>query len=435
MQTICDKNVVKSRLICFFCIKNIKTNHNYYGDKMINNYDIKIINGREVLYLYFDFNYEFALINFKNKKSKIKDIIKKYVKDILFKGTTVVLVCGSLIFGTIDLNEDYNPVIDHQVISITNSLSPKKINHELDTNMNEIVYNNYETVNNNVNDNVNYIDNNVDIFNENNIEIDNNIYVTIHRRNREVLVIELEEYLVGVVAAEMPAAFNIEALKAQAVIARTYTLKSIQNGKTLTDTESTQSYKDKNELYSIWGSNYEFYINKIKDAVNSTKGLTLTYNNNYIEAVYHSTSNGYTEDSSFVWGNYYPYLVSVESPYDNLNPSYEVKKEISYTELSNKLGINIDQDTNFDLSDKTNSGRINNIKIDNISLKGTDFRNIFGLRSTSFEILKNDTGIIVITHGYGHGVGMSQYGANGYANAGLSFNQILMHYYPGTTLN
>ena len=401
---------------------------------MINNYDIKLINGKEVLYLYFDFNYEFALMNFKNKEKKIKNIIKKYAKDILFKGTTVVLVCGSLIFGTINLDENYNPIIDHQVISITNNITPKQFNHNIDINDNELVFND-NSVNNNVNNNVNIIDNNIDIFTENNIEIDNNTYVTIHRRNGDILVIELEEYIIGVVAAEMPAAFNIEALKAQAVIARTYALKSIKNGKTLTDNESTQSYKDLSELQSIWGSNYDYYLNKIKEAVNSTKGLTLTYNGDYIEAVYHSTSNGLTEDSSVVWGNYFPYLVSVDSPYDNLNPSYEVKKEISYTELSNKLGININQDTNFDLTDKTSSGRINNIKIENLYLKGTDFRNIFGLRSTSFEILKNDTSIIVITHGYGHGVGMSQYGANGYANAGLSFNQILMHYYPGTTLN
>ncbi len=431
-NNILKKCSFKAEISAFFCIKNIKINHNYYGDKMINSYDIKIINGKEVLYLYFDFNYEFALSNFKNKKNNIKNIIKKYAKDILFKGTTVVLVCGSLIFGTIDLNDNYNPIIDHHVISITNNIRPKKINRELNNNT-ELVLND-NVVNENVNTYVNENDNNIDIFEDNNIEIDNNTYVTINRKNGDTLIIELEEYITGVVAAELPAAFNIEALKAQAVIARTYALKSIKYGKTLTDNESTQSYKDNLELQAIWGSNYEFYINKIKDAVNSTKGLTLTYNGDYIEAVYHSTSNGYTEDSVNVWNNYYPYLISVESKYDNLNPSFEVKKEISYSELSNKLGININKDSIFDLSDKSSSGRINTINIDNHVIKGTDFRNKLGLRSTSFEIIKNDNGIIVITHGYGHGVGMSQYGANGYANAGLTFNQILMHYYPGAQL-
>ena len=94
---------------------------------MINNYAIKNINGKEVLYLYFDFNYEFAFLNFNKKKQRIKNIIKKYAKDIAFKGTTIVLVCGGLIFGTIDLEKDYNPVLDHQVISITNNIKPQKI--------------------------------------------------------------------------------------------------------------------------------------------------------------------------------------------------------------------------------------------------------------------------------------------------------------------
>lgn len=401
---------------------------------MINNYAIKNINGKEILYLYFDFNYEFAFINLKSKKTKIKNIIKKYAKDIAFKGTTVVLVCGSLIFGTINLDSDFEPVLDHQVISITNNIKPQKIYKS----NNEIVINDDIEVNNDVNEIVNEIVNDndsVDIIKNAEIEIDNNIYVNVIRRNGDIITIELEEYIIGVVAAEMPAAFNIEALKAQAVIARTYALKSIQNNKMLTDNESTQSYKDNLELQSIWGSNYELYLNKIKEAVNSTKGLTLTYNGNYIDAVYHSTSNGYTEDSSNVWGNYYPYLVSVESIYDNLNPSFEVKKEISYQELSNKLGFNINQDSIFDLTDKTNSNRINTINIDNHILKGTDFRNKLGLRSTSFDIVINDTGIIITTKGYGHGVGMSQYGANGYANNGYTFNQILLHYYPGVNIN
>ena len=390
---------------------------------MINGYDIKKINGHDVLYLYFDFNYEFASFNFKNKRNNIKNIIKKYTKDIMFKGTTVVLVCGSLILGTIDLNDNFNYKINPHIISITDNIKILENNNIISD---DIVYNEIESVNNIVNDNVN------NIITSNEIIIDNNIYVTINRSNGDILILELEDYITGVLAAEMPAEFHIEALKAQAVLARTYALK---HQAYLTDNESTQSYKDDSELRLIWGSSYDKYISKIKEAVNDTKGLYLTYNGDYIEAVYHSTSNGLTEDSSFVWGNYYPYLVSVESPYDNINPSYEVKKEISYTELSNKLGINIDQDTNFDLSDKTSSGRINNIKIDNKFLKGTDFRNIFGLRSTSFEIVKNDTSIVVTTYGYGHGVGMSQYGANGYAKSGLTFNQILLHYYPGTQLN
>ena len=157
----------------------------------------------------------------------------------------------------------------------------------------------------------------------------------------------------GVVGAEMPASFHNQALMAQAIIARTYALKANSKGQILSDNESTQSYKDNDELKSLWGSSYNAYYNKIKGAVISTKGMYLTYNGEYIDAVYHSTSNGKTEDSSNVWGNYFPYLVSVESPYDSLNPSFSQDKTITYQELSTKLNTDINIDTDFFIQSKT----------------------------------------------------------------------------------
>lgn len=420
---------------------------------MINSYDIKIIDGKEVLYLYFNFNFEFASFNFNKKKRKIKDIIIDNLtkSNIVFKGITVLLIAGGIVFGQINLTDkDLKYINNNKVISILDKVENKPNNViNIDENYDVILENNNleeslidtnrieptieETKTTNdileKQENTNF-QNNV----QPEIQVNNNTYVNVLRSNGESLYLELEDYIMGVVAAEMPASFHVEALKAQAIIARTYALKAIQNGKILTDNESTQSYKDNQELLNIWGSSYNNYLNKIKEAVNSTKGMYLTYNGDYIEALYHSTSNGYTEDSVYVWGNYYPYLVSVESIYDNLNPSFEVKKEISYVELSNKLGINITSNSVFNLDDKTSSGRINNILIDNISFKGTVFRNKLGLRSTSFDIAKNDQGIIVTTLGYGHGVGLSQYGANGYAKNGYTFNQILIHYYPGVTI-
>ena len=233
----------------------------------------------------------------------------------------------------------------------------------------------------------------------------------------------------------MPAAFNTEALKAQAIIARTYALKANSKGQILSDNESTQSYKSNDELKSIWGSNYTTYYNKIKDAVNSTKGAYLTYNGEYIEAVYHSTSNGKTESSSNVWGNYYPYLVSVESPYDNTNPSYEMAKEITYNELSSILGIEINADTEINILGYTTGGRIENITISGNTYTGVKFRNLLGLRSADFDITKNETGITFKTRGYGHGVGMSQYGANGMAKNGYTYKDILKYYYSGVNIS
>ena len=402
-----------------------------------------MIDGKEVLYLYFDFSLEFASFDFKDKKEKIKNIIIDNLRksNILLKGATIMLVASGIVFGKINLTEqELNYVNNNKVISIIDKMDIKT-NNVID------LSNDYEVVleENDESDDViiespttsEKVEDNLfqNIVIESEIEVDDNIYVNVLRSNGETVYLELEDYITGVVAAEMPASFHIEALKAQAVIARTYALKSIERGKVLTDNESTQSYKDNQELLSIWSFNYDQYLNKIKEAVNSTKGMYLTYNGSYIEALYHSTSNGYTESSEYVWGNYYPYLTSVESPYDYLNPSYEAKKEISYQELSNKLGITVNSSSEFNLEDKTTSGRINNILIDNISFKGTEFRNKLGLRSTAFEIIKNDTGVIITTLGYGHGVGMSQYGANGYAKAGYSYQDILLHYYPGITIN
>ena len=264
---------------------------------------------------------------------------------------------------------------------------------------------------------------------------DNNTYINLQKKDGSIQKIELEEYVVGVVGAEMPALFNVEALKAQAIIARTYALKANSKGKNLRDNESNQSYKTNDELQRLWGGNYGAYYAKVKRAVNETKGTVLTYNGNYIEAVYHSTSNGVTESSVNVWGNYYPYLVSVSSQYDNLNVSFFVSKEISYQELSNKLGFNINKETIIELNGKTSGNRVESVKIGERVYKGIDFRNILGLRSADFEIEYTDTGIIFTTKGYGHGVGLSQYGANGMAKNGYSCEAILKHYYPGVSLS
>ena len=229
----------------------------------------------------------------------------------------------------------------------------------------------------------------------------------------------------------MPASFNMEALKAQAVVARTYALKTINTGKILTDDVKTQTFKDNDELKKIWGSNYDTYFNKVKSAVLSTKGEYLTYNGTIIDAVYHSTSNGKTENAKNVWGNSVPYLISVDSMYDNLNPSYEKTTFVSYTDISNKLKLEVNGDTTIKLVGVTEGDRVSYINILDRTFTGVEFRNILGLRSADFDIEKTDLGLNIITRGYGHGVGMSQYGANGMAKAGINYKEILKHYYYG----
>jgi stage II sporulation protein D len=258
--------------------------------------------------------------------------------------------------------------------------------------------------------------------------------VTLYRYNGTVETISLEDYVVGVVGAEMPASFNIEALKAQSVLARTYALKKISQNLVLKDTTSDQVYKDESQLKAMWGDSFQTYYNKIVSAVAATKGTYLTYNGNYIEAVYHSTSNGQTEDAAFVWGNSYPYLKSVDSHWDLEASSYlrETSKEFSV--LSSIIGLDFNSTTNIDVLSRTPGNRIDQIKIGDKTFSGVELRNLLGLRSADFDINIEGDGAVFVTRGYGHGVGMSQYGANGMAKEGNSYADILAHYYPGTQL-
>ena len=420
------------------------------GEKMIDAYKIKIIDDEERLFIYLNYNYEFASFNFKRSRDSIAKIIKEYIKknNIIYKGSLVSIICGGMILGTVNLKnidndyKKYDYVASPNVVLNINELEIerpqvelKKIEDKKEINKDNIVK---KTSSNNdikKDERVNKKEEEV-VVNSPKKEVketDTNTYVKV-KRNGGVVTIELEEYLIGVVGSEMPASFNIEALKSQAVVSRTYALKAINTGKTLTDDVKTQTYKDNNELKKIWGSSYDTYYKKIKNAVDSTKGQYLTYNGKIIDAVYHSTSNGKTEDSKNVWGNSIPYLVSVDSSFDNLNPSFEKTAFVSYTDLSNKLKLEINSDTTIKLVGVTVGDRVSYINILDKTFTGVEFRNILGLRSADFDIEKTDTGLNIITRGYGHGVGMSQYGANGMAKNGSNYIEILKHYYKGVEI-
>ena len=418
---------------------------------LISNYKIINVGGQDRLILYLNFHYEFGGDKYKSKG--MKEIIKDYISDnkINFHGGIITFVVGGIMIGNVLFNNntfhDYKPVYEGNYVSneVVMKIDNVKLNEIIDV---EIGEKKDDVVNTPLKEEKKEVTKDVIVNNTDNVinkekeettkveeRQDNNTYINLQRKDGSIQKIELEEYVVGVVGAEMPALFNVEALKAQAIIARTYTLKANQKGKTLRDNESNQSYKSISELRSTWGGNYDTYYNKVKQAVDSTKGMVLTYNGNYIEAVYHSTSNGVTESSVNVWGNYYPYLVSVSSQYDNLNVSFVKNIEISYQELSNKLGFEINKETIIELIGKTSGNRVESVKIGEQVYKGIDFRNILGLRSADFDIEYTDTGIIFTTRGYGHGVGMSQYGANGMAKNGYSYEAILKHYYPGVGLS
>lgn len=238
--------------------------------------------------------------------------------------------------------------------------------------------------------------------------------------------INLEEYVLGVVAGEMPASFHEEALKAQAISARTYAVYKMKHSQTDYDvvTDITnQVYINIDKMQEMWGGNYSKYYEKIKNAVASTQDLIMTYDGEVICSMYFSSTNGYTEDAQLVFGTTQEYLKSVSSP----ETSSEVTKVFSKNEFCQKLGITCNE-IKISNIEKSSTGRINSIMINNQTFKGTELRNILGLRSTDITIETGEN-ITITTKGYGHGVGMSQYGANTLANNGKTYEEILKYYY------
>lgn len=251
--------------------------------------------------------------------------------------------------------------------------------------------------------------------------------------NGEIINIPIEEYVIGVVAGEMPASFNEEALKAQAVASRTYALNHAELSKNdydVTDGTQNQVYIDYDKMKEKWQDNYDEYLNKIKNAVLSTKGEVILYNNNLIDALFFSTSNGYTENSGDVFSTSKPYLVSVSSSWDEAeSPVFNSTSEVTKKEFLFNLGLENNNDIVISEIKKTNTGRMISLTINGKNFNSNEIKNIFNLKSTSFDINILSDKVIFNVSGYGHGVGMSQYGANGMAKEGYNYQDILKHYY------
>lgn len=263
--------------------------------------------------------------------------------------------------------------------------------------------------------------------------------IRVKRSDGNIETMNIEDYLVGVVSSEVPVSFEKEAIKAQAVAARTYAMKQIENSKTrdydVTDDIMTQVYQDDNKLREKWQNNYDKYINKIKDCVSSTEGEYITYDDEIIYAFFFSTSNGKTEDNKNVFGADLPYLKIVDSSFDeNETTSFITTTEFNLSDFYNKLGINYSEELNITDINKTESGRVYSLKINGVEFKGRTFQSKLSLRSADFEITKNTDKVIIQTKGYGHGVGMSQYGANALAKQNKNYEEILEYYYQGTKI-
>lgn len=255
----------------------------------------------------------------------------------------------------------------------------------------------------------------------------NTVIINVKEKN---LYLDLEDYVVGVVAGEMPALFQDEALKAQAVAARSYVLSKEKDGNyEVSASTSDQVFLTSYELKEKWQNDYDEYYNKILKAVKKTTGEVLTKDNKILKAFYFSMSNGYTENSKDVFGE--DLTQSVESPFEISLSNFEIVKEFSKSELLEKLGVD---NLNIENQQISETKHTSSIIIGGKEFSGIEVRKLLNLRSTDFEIKQVGENFNIITRGYGHGVGMSQYGANELAKSGKSYKEILAYYYKNTQL-
>lgn len=278
---------------------------------------------------------------------------------------------------------------------------------------------------------------------------DYSVFKILDSTTNEVMEISARDYVIGSVCAEIPAIFEAETIKAQAVISYTYAirLKDIQKDTPNTglhgadfsnDSTKYQAYFTNEQIKEYYGSNYDEYYKKISTAVDEVLDNVIVYNGELIVPVFHSISSGKTEDAKTIWGYSVPYLVSVDSSNDINASDFQDTKIFTPTDIKSKFSavypdITFSSDCTSWITIQSTSevGTVTSVAVGSISISGQEFRNVLGLRSSNFDVSYNGDTFTVITKGYGHGVGLSQYGANQLALEGYSYIDILKHYYKG----
>lgn len=252
--------------------------------------------------------------------------------------------------------------------------------------------------------------------------------------------VPLEEYVTGVLAGEMPVSFELEALKAQAVAARSYVMKKIEQNRNqefdVVDTVSNQVYIDEATLKERWKDEFTNKMNKIKTAIQETQGEYLTYDGQVIEAFFFSTSTGKTENVEEVFVQALPYLRSVDSSWDEeVSPVFHVTSEYSLADFYSKLGLPYQDRLQIEITKATSTGRVKELTINGNLFQASDVTSKLKLRSTFFTFEQIGSNVKIETKGFGHGVGLSQYGAQAMAKKGYLYDQILKHYYQGVEIS
>ena len=267
------------------------------------------------------------------------------------------------------------------------------------------------------------------------------VYIPVLTGQMDVEVMELENYVLGVVLAEMPAAFSPEALKAQAIVARTYALRRIHQadrhggGAVCIDSSCCQAYISKENYLKSRGTEGDVQI--IRQAVEATHGLVLMYGDTLVEATYFSCSGGRTEEALEVWGSDLPYLKALDSPGEESAVNYCTRICFTPADFTKALGARLAGDPAawFGKTTYTAGGGVKTMIIGSTSYSGTQLRQLLGLNSTRFTVTVENKTILVETQGKGHRVGMSQYGADAMAAVGHNYSEILGYYYPGTVID
>ncbi len=292
--------------------------------------------------------------------------------------------------------------------------------------------------------------NNIEIVTENSSKYAYNKYGKVkllHIKDNTIEELDIDEYLLGVVSAEMPADFEEEALKAQAVVARTYTIYMIEHNKgkhenadICDDSSCCQAWISKGDRLSRWDEEKrDNNWKKIERAVYSTAGKVATYNGDVIDAFFHSNSGGKTEEVSNVWGGEnLPYLQSVETSGEEAYSQYASEVVLGKSDFEDKIKqkypdfvIDYNNTECIEIIEYTQGNRVKTIKIGNLELSGVEVRSLIGLRSANFVVEISDDNIKFSVKGYGHGVGMSQTGADSMAKQGSNYEEIIQHYYTG----
>ena len=266
--------------------------------------------------------------------------------------------------------------------------------------------------------------------------------------DNETEVMDMRDYIIGAVSAEVPASYNEEAIKAQALAAVTFAEYRKKNsadknigGADISDNSSRhQGYMSKEEMQEKWGDAFDVYYEKIADCVDEVLDKVITYDGEPIMAAYHAISSGKTESAKNMWGKDIEYLRSVDSSWDKDSTRYSSEVVLTAQELAKKVSsienadFSEDEDNRIKITSISDSGTVLKAEICGVEMTGMEIRNLLSLRSPSFEVEYNDGEFVFSVYGYGHGVGMSQNGANCMAQNGKTYEEIIAHYYPGTII-